>query len=55
MEDLMDERQSDGITLQYEFCHKSEGADFSCSNRQFFQNITFYVTDEKSAYHLIET
>ena len=45
----------DSLTLQYEFCHKSEGANSSCSNRQFFQRITVYVIDEKSAYHLIET
>ena len=55
MEDLMDEWKPDGFTLQYEFCHKSEGANSSCSNRQFFQRITVYIIDEKSAYHLIET
>ena len=51
MEDLMDEKQSDRLTLQNEFSHPSKGAYFSCPNRQLFQNITFYVTDEKSAYH----
>ena len=55
MEDLMDEWKDDRLTLQYEFFYKSEGADFSCSNRQFFQSITTYVTEEKSAYHSIET
>ncbi len=55
MEDLMDEWTIDGFTLQCEFSHISEGAYFSCSNRQFFQRITAYVTEKKSAYHLIET
>ena len=55
MEDLMDEWKADRLTLQCEFSHISEGAYFSCSNRQFFQSITAYVTDGMSAYHLIET